>query len=209
VLASLAVLAVIALGPCRMPGRVFIDHVFKGMGGMIPVVTLLVLAFALGGVVRELGTGAYVAGIIGGAANAKVAVAGSFVLASFMAFATGTSWGTFALMVPIAVPLAAALGGPLPLYLAAVLGGGVFGDHCSPISDTTIMSSMASACDHVDHVRTQLPYALVAAGSAITVGYLPTGMIGLPEPIAVVGGAAVAVGAHWLLSGRAARRERR
>jgi len=167
VLASLAVLAVIALGPCRMSGRAFVDHVFKGMGGMIPVVTLLVLAFALGAVVRELGTGAYVASIIGGAASAKVAVGGSFVLASFMAFATGTSWGTFALMVPIAVPLAAALGGPLPLYLAAVLGGGVFGDHCSPISDTTIISSMASASDHMDHVRTQIPYALLGGGIAL------------------------------------------
>jgi Na+/H+ antiporter NhaC len=167
VLASLAVLAVIGLGPCRMPGRVFVEHVFKGMGGMIPVVTLLVLAFALGAVVRELGTGAYVAGIIGGAASSKVAVAGSFVLAAFMAFATGTSWGTFALMVPIAVPLAAALDGSLPLHLAAVLGGGVFGDHCSPISDTTIISSMASASDHMDHVRTQIPYALVGAAAAV------------------------------------------
>jgi Na+/H+ antiporter NhaC len=167
VLASLAVLAVIALGPCRMSGRAFVDHVFKGMGGMIPVVTLLVLAFALGAVVRELGTGAYVASIIGGAASSKIAVAGSFFLASFMAFATGTSWGTFALMVPIAVPLAAALGGPLPLYLAAVLGGGVFGDHCSPISDTTIISSMASASDHMDHVRTQIPYALLGGGIAL------------------------------------------
>jgi len=116
VLASLAVLTVIALGPCRMSGRVFMDLVFKGMGGMIPVVSLLLLAFALGGVVRELGTGAYVAGIIGGAGSTKVAVAGSFVLASFMAFATGTSWGTFALMVPIAVPLAAAQGGSLPFH---------------------------------------------------------------------------------------------
>jgi Na+/H+ antiporter NhaC len=167
VLASLAVLAVISLGPCRMSGRVFVDLVFKGMGGMIPVVTLLVLAFALGGVVRELGTGAYVAAIIGGAASAKVAVAGSFALAAFMAFATGTSWGTFALMVPIAVPLAVAQGGSLPLYLAAVLGGGVFGDHCSPISDTTIISSMASASDHMDHVRTQIPYALLGGAVAI------------------------------------------
>jgi Na+/H+ antiporter NhaC len=134
---------------------------------MIPVVTLLVLAFALGGVVRELGTGAYVAEIISGAGSTKVAVAGSFVLASFMAFATGTSWGTFALMVPIAVPLAVAQGGPMPLYLAAVLGGGVFGDHCSPISDTTIISSMASASDHMDHVRTQIPYALLGGGAAV------------------------------------------
>jgi tetracycline resistance efflux pump len=167
VLASLAVLAVISLGPCHMSGRGFVDLVFKGMGGMIPVVTLLVLAFALGGVVRELGTGAYVAAIIGGAASAKVAVGGSFVLASFMAFATGTSWGTFALMVPIAVPLALAQGGSLPLYLAAVLGGGVFGDHCSPISDTTIISSMASASDHMDHVRTQIPYALLGGAVAL------------------------------------------
>jgi Na+/H+ antiporter NhaC len=150
-----------------MSGRVFMDLVFKGMGGMIPVVSLLLLAFALGGVVRELGTGAYVAGIIGGAGSTKVAVAGSFVLASFMAFATGTSWGTFALMVPIAVPLAAAQGGSLPLYLAAVLGGGVFGDHCSPISDTTIISSMASASDHMDHVRTQIPYALLGGVAAL------------------------------------------
>jgi Na+/H+ antiporter NhaC len=169
VLASLAVLAVIALVPCHMPGRRFVDHVFSGMGGMIPVVTLLLLAFALGSVVRELGTGAYVAEIIGGAAGAKVAVAGSFVLASFMAFATGTSWGTFALMVPIAVPLAAAQGGSLPLYLAAVLGGGVFGDHCSPISDTTIISSMASASDHMDHVRTQIPYALLGGAATVLI----------------------------------------
>lgn len=167
VLTSLAVLVVIALGPCRMSSRKLIDLIFKGMGGMIPVVSLLVLAFALGSTVRELGTGAYVAGIIGGAASAKIAVAGSFALASFMAFATGTSWGTFALMVPIAVPLAAAQGGALPLYLAAVLGGGVFGDHCSPISDTTIISSMASASDHIDHVRTQIPYALLGGVATV------------------------------------------
>jgi tetracycline resistance efflux pump len=167
VLASLVVLAVIALGPCRMSAKLFGDLVFKGIGGMVPVVSLLVLAFALGGVVRELGTGAFMAGIIGGAAGPKVAVAGLYILASFMAFATGTSWGTFALMVPIAVPLAAAQGGDLPLYLAAVLGGGVFGDHCSPISDTTIISSMASASDHMDHVRTQIPYALLGGAAAV------------------------------------------
>ena len=108
-----------------------------------------------------------------------------------MAFATGTSWGTFALMVPIAVPLAAALGGPLPLYLAAVLGGGVFGDHCSPISDTTIMSSMASSCDHVDHVRTQLPYALLGASIAILVGYLPAHVHGVPPWLLLLVGVAI------------------
>ncbi len=175
VIASLAVLAVInvRLGSRRTPnpggmtGQSFMDLAFKGMGGMIPVVTLLILAFALGSTVRELGTGVYVAQIISGVASGKLAVVGLFLLACVMAFATGTSWGTFALMVPIAVPLAAAMGGHLPLYLAAVLGGGVFGDHCSPISDTTIISSMASASDHMDHVRTQIPYALIGAGVAV------------------------------------------
>ena len=176
VLSSLAVLAVlnIRFGTHKHPerkglsGQAFIDLAFKGMGGMIPVVTLLVLAFSLGGTVRELGTGAYVAGVISGVAGSKLAVVGLFLLACIMAFATGTSWGTFALMVPIAVPLAAALDGSLPMYLAAVLGGGVFGDHCSPISDTTIISSMAAASDHIDHVRTQIPYALIGAGIAST-----------------------------------------
>ncbi len=175
VIASLVVLAGLNLrlssrqGPGwgRLSGKTFIDLVFKGMGGMIPVVTLLILAFALGGTVRELGTGAYAARIISGVASGKAAVVGLFLLACIMAFATGTSWGTFALMVPIAVPLAAELGGDLPLYLAAVLGGGIFGDHCSPISDTTIISSMAAAADHMDHVRTQIPYALLGAGVAV------------------------------------------
>lgn len=174
VLASLAVLIVIALGPCRMTGSTVADQIFKGMGGMIPVVFLLLLAFALGGVVRELGTGAFAAELISGVGSARLAVPVLFLLASFMAFSTGTSWGTFALMVPIAVPLAAGLGGPLPLYLSAVLGGGVFGDHCSPISDTTIISSMAAASDHMDHVRTQLPYALLG-GAAATLLYLLVG----------------------------------
>jgi Na+/H+ antiporter NhaC len=168
VLASLGVEAALNLGRDKLSGRAFVDLVFKGMGGMIPVVSLLVLAFALGITVRELGTGAYVAQLIGAAAGGKVAVIGLFLLSCGMAFATGTSWGTFALMIPIAVPLAAALGGPLPLYVAATLGGGIFGDHCSPISDTTIISSMASASDHIDHVRTQIPYALI--GAAGTVG---------------------------------------
>ncbi|MFC1547664.1 Na+/H+ antiporter NhaC family protein [Candidatus Neomarinimicrobiota bacterium] len=172
VLASLGVLAILNIRPGAsrpterkgMSGQIFIDMVFKGMGGMIPVVALLVLAFSLGSTVRELGTGAYVAGVISGVAGSKLAVVGLFLLACIMAFATGTSWGTFALMVPIAVPLATAMDGSLPMYLAAVLGGGVFGDHCSPISDTTIISSMAAASDHIDHVRTQIPYALIGAG---------------------------------------------
>ena len=89
--------------------------------------------------------------------------AGFFAISCFIAFATGTSWGTFAIMIPIAVPMIALLPGQDGLLLAAVLGGGIFGDHCSPISDTTIISSMASGSDHIDHVKTQLPYAVLVA----------------------------------------------
>lgn len=167
VLMSLVVLAVLNLRPGKLGLGKFIDLSFRGMGGMIPVVSLLVLAFALGDVVRQLGTGYYVAGIIAEVASVKLAVVGVFLIACLVAFATGTSWGTFAVMVPIAVPLAAALGGSVPMFLAAVLGGGVFGDHCSPISDTTIISSMAAASDHIDHVRTQIPYAVIGAGAAV------------------------------------------
>ncbi|MEE9167733.1 MAG: Na+/H+ antiporter NhaC family protein [Candidatus Neomarinimicrobiota bacterium] len=166
VIMSLAVLALFNLGRGRMSSGDFLKFIFKGMGGMIPVVSLLILAFALGDTVRQLGMGEYVAGLMEGVVHTKVAVAGLFLIACFVAFATGTSWGTFAVMVPIAVPMATALGGSIPMFLAAVLGGGIFGDHCSPISDTTIISSMASASDHMDHVRTQIPYALIGAGIA-------------------------------------------
>jgi Na+/H+ antiporter NhaC len=80
-----------------------------------------------------------------------------------MAFSVGSSWGTFAIMIPIAIPIATTLGLPVPLMLGAAISGAIFGDHASPISDTTVVASMASATDHIDHVRTQLPYALLAA----------------------------------------------
>ena len=166
VIMSLVVLA--ALNLLRgLPLNTFVDLIFKGMGGMIPVVSLLLLAFALGDAVRQLGTGVYVAGVISGVLSTKMAVIGLFLISCFVAFSTGTSWGTFAVMVPIAMPMAITLGGSTPMFLAAVLGGGVFGDHCSPISDTTIISSMASASDHIDHVRTQIPFATV--GAAVTI----------------------------------------
>ena len=104
-----------------------------------------------------------------------------FLVSAFIAFATGSSWGTFAIMLPLAVPLAASFNAEaivvsLPLVVSAVLGGGVFGDHCSPISDTSVISSMAAASDHIDHVRTQLPYALVAGTVAFTL-YLVVGIV--------------------------------
>jgi Na+/H+ antiporter NhaC len=139
----------------------------RGFWGMYPVMALMTLAFALGDVSRELNTGLIVAGLVSDAVNPLMIPALLFLVSCLMSFSTGTSWGTFAIMVPMAVPMAGMAGLSLPMMLASVLGGGLFGDHCSPISDTTIISSMAAGCDLVDHVRTQLPYALLAAAVTI------------------------------------------
>ena len=147
----------------------------KGAGGMLGMAFVLLLALALGSVTRELGAGLYVAGgIAGSGLGPALLLPLVFLTGAFVAFSTGTSWGTFAIMIPIAVPAAAALGLPLAPFLAASLAGGIFGDHASPISDTTIVSSLAAATDHISHVRTQLPYALIA-GSVAVVGFALVG----------------------------------
>ncbi len=144
-----------------------VDLILKGAGGMIPVVAVLLMSFAIAGVARDLGTGAYLAGLAEATMPVWVVPAVLFVVSGVTAFSTGTSWGTFGIMLPLAIPVGAALGLEPTLVLGAVLSGGIFGDHCSPISDTTIIASMASASDLVDHVNTQLPYALLGAGVAI------------------------------------------
>ena len=146
----------------------------RGAGGLIPLAVILLLALALGSVTRVLGTGDYVASVAQGVLSPGVFLPLVFLVASAIAFSIGSSWGTFAIMIPIIVPAAAGLGLDLAPFLAAALSGGIFGDHCSPISDTTIISSMAAATDHVDHVRTQLPYAL-AGGAAATVCFAIVG----------------------------------
>lgn len=152
------------------------DIFMKGVGGLIPLASLMVLAFAIGDTCEALGTGPFVAQAAKSTLPPSIIPAVLFLISSFIAFSTGTSWGTFAIMIPIAVPMIQIIGLHPGLIIAAVLGGGVFGDHCSPISDTTIISSMASATDHIDHVRTQLPYAL-AAGILALVFYLCFGFI--------------------------------
>ena len=155
----------------------FVDVAIKGAAALVPLAILMVLAFAIGHLCRhELKTGAYVASVVGGDLSAWMVAPLVFIVASVIAFSTGTSWGTFAIMLPIALPIAATAGGRFELVVAAVLGGGVFGDHCSPISDTTIVSSMASASDHIDHVRTQLPYALTAGAGAVVL-YALAGLV--------------------------------
>ncbi|MDH4071561.1 MAG: C4-dicarboxylate ABC transporter [Gammaproteobacteria bacterium] len=148
----------------------------KGAGGMLPIATILLFALALGDIAQALGTGIYVAGVVGEAIPAPLLAPLIFLVSSFIAFSVGSSWGTFAIMIPIAVPVALTLDLPMPLMLGAAISGAIFGDHASPISDTTVVASMASATDHIDHVRTQLPYALVAAAIA-TAGFLAMSLI--------------------------------
>ena len=138
----------------------------KGAGGLMPLALILLLALALGSVARTLGAGEYVAQVTEGVLPPVLFLPLVFVVAGGIAFSIGSSWGTFAIMLPITVPVAETLGMPLAPFVAAALSGGIFGDHSSPISDTTIISSMAAATDHIDHVRTQLPYALLAGGAA-------------------------------------------
>lgn len=144
----------------------------KGAQGMLPLALIILLALTLGSLTKLLGTGVYVAGIATAHMSPAIFLPALFVVAGFIAFSTGTSWGTFAIMVPIALPAAAAFGVAKAPFLAAALSGGVFGDHASPISDTTIMASMASVTDHIDHVRTQLPYTLLAGGATIVMYFV-------------------------------------
>ena len=139
----------------------------EGIKHMFPAVAILVLSFAFGAAIKGLGTGIYVSELFNVELPLYLMAPVIFIAAALMAFATGTSWGTFAILIPIAVPIAQQNGLPIEFLVAAVLGGGVFGDHASPISDTTVVASIASGCDHFEHVKTQLPYALF--GGVITI----------------------------------------
>ena len=166
--------------------------VVAGFKSMLAAVVVLVLAWSLGGVCVELGTADFLVAVVGPAVPAVLLPAAVFVVAAGVAFATGTSWGTMAILTPLAVPVVVhspeGTAAMIAATVAAILGGSVFGDHCSPISDTTIMSSMASSCDHVDHVRTQLPYALFGAALAVGVGYLPSSGLGVAPGLALLAG---------------------
>ncbi|MFN3609635.1 MAG: Na+/H+ antiporter NhaC family protein [Hyphomonas sp.] len=153
-----------------------LDTGFEGMGKLLPAVVIIFLALALGDSLKALGTGIFLSNLASSLPAPWLIPAALFLTASVTSFTTGTSWGTFGILIPVAIPLAVGAGIPLPLVIAAVMGGGVFGDHCSPISDTTIIASLASGCDHLDHVRTQLPYALLT-GAAATLLYVAAGLM--------------------------------
>ncbi|OHD88918.1 MAG: sodium:proton antiporter, partial [Sulfuricurvum sp. RIFCSPHIGHO2_12_FULL_44_8] len=145
----------------------FFASAMAGARTMTPIAMILLFAFAIGGVSSDMEVGKYLASFIGDYLPSAYLAGAIFVLAAIIAFATGTSWGTFSIMLPIAVPLAVGLDAPVALAMGAVISGGVFGDHCSPISDTTIISAMASGCSVQEHTRTQLPYALIAAAFSL------------------------------------------
>lgn len=139
-----------------------------GMKGVMPAVIILALAYCINTLTKDLKTAEYVVRVAEPWMAPAMLPCIAFTVSAVISFATGTSWGTYAIMMPIVIPMALATGGgPLaPLVVvsfASVAGGAVFGDHCSPLSDTTVLSSLGSACDHIDHTRTQLPYALAAA----------------------------------------------
>lgn len=157
---------------------------YKGLRTMFYAMIILVLAWALGGITEELKTADFLVSVLGDTLPVQLVPAIVFVLAAFTAFATGSSWGSMGILVPLVIPLTWAVmkangySGPDDMHIlyssiASVLAGSVWGDHCSPISDTTILSSMASGCDHIEHVRTQLPYALLVGVVAIVVCSIP------------------------------------
>jgi Na+/H+ antiporter NhaC len=184
-----------------------------GLGGarqMLPALIVLWLAWALSAMTDQdrLGTAVYLGQLLEGRISAPWLPTAVFVLSSLVAFSTGTSWGTMGILMPLVIRVAwqvlSADGRPDaihdPLLLAtigSVLAGAIFGDHCSPLSDTTILSSHASGCGHVEHVRTQLPYAMLAGGVAILLGTLPVGFGANPWLMPPLAAAALVIGLFW------------
>ena len=153
-----------------------------GMKQLIITGVILILAWSLGSVIKELGTAHYLVEILKGSIPAFLLPSLIFVLGAIISFSTGTAYGTMTILMPLAIPLAYAMNTDMSFVVvstSAVLTGAIFGDHCSPISDTTILSSMGAGCNHIDHVKTQIWYALFVAAISILFGYIPAGL-GLP-----------------------------
>ncbi len=162
-----------------------IDAWFLGLRSMLLAVIILTLAWSIGNITQDMKTADYIISLISDTVNPRFLPVIVFLVCALTSFATGTSWGTMAILMPIVIPLAHSVSvlnhyNPtdydiiLHGVISSVLAGSVFGDHCSPISDTTILSSMASGCDHIEHVRTQLPYAVITAIFCMLIGDIPT-----------------------------------
>lgn len=144
-----------------------INEMFKGMGTMLPVAGILLFGFTMGNLVKDLDTGNYLTSVFMGVLSPALLPALSFLLCMLLSFATGSSMGTMAIMSVICLPMAISMGISIPLVAGAVFGGSIFGDHSSPISDTTIMSCATTGCDIIDHVKTQMPYVLIFAAISL------------------------------------------
>lgn len=155
-----------------------IDTWIDGMKPLIITGVILILAWSLSSVIKELGTAKYLVSLLSGTLPYFLLPSLIFILGAVISFATGTAYGTMGILMPLAIPLAFSINtdmGYVIVSASAVLTGAIFGDHCSPISDTTILSSMGSGCNHIDHVKTQMPYALFVAVITIVFGYIPAG----------------------------------
>ncbi len=195
------VAAVMTLGQGILSGHETVDAWFGGVKAMLFAMIVLILAWSLAEVAVDLNTAAYLVSILAETLPPPLVPATVFALSAITAFTTGTSWGTLGILMPLVVPLTwAVLGvngmaGPEHMHIlysaiACNLAGAVWGDHCSPISDTTVLSSMASGCDHIEHVRTQMPYALIVGTVAIGVGTIPGGY-GFPPLLSILLGMAI------------------
>jgi Na+/H+ antiporter NhaC len=195
--AGCATILAILVGHARIDLDDVDDSIFEGFKMVMFPIAVLSLAWSIGAVSQALGVGAYVASVAEGLITPTILPMIIFLSAMIISFSIGTSWGTMSILFPVAVPLAASLGAPFDITIAAILTGSLFGDHCSPISDTTVLSSMFAASDHVDHVNTQIPYALLA-GSIATVLFLAAGM-GINVWAVLAGGLALlTLGAYTL-----------
>ncbi len=186
-LASMMSAALLSMAQRIMSLEEVVNSWFHGARDMLMAMIILILAWSLGEVTDILKTADFLVSIMGDSVPVFILPAMVFVLAAATAFATGSSWGAMGILFPLAMPLTWAVmvnqgqAGPEHMHIlysavSAILAGAVWGDHCSPISDTTILSSLASGCDHIEHVRTQLPYAITVGGSAILFGSIMTAL---------------------------------
>ena len=172
----------IGAGIMGIAGRLFnpvaaFNHFTTGMSNLFYVPFILVCAWSVGSITGQMQVGNFMAGVVGDYLTPGLVPAIVFAFGAVISFATGSSWGVWSIMMPIAFPMAVQFDISLPYVVGAVIGGGLFGDQCSPISDTTIMSSTGASCDHVVHVVTQLPYGLTVGISAF-IGFLFGGLTG-------------------------------
>lgn len=181
--AALTLIALMLIFKVKKIGAIFSTYV-SGMEKMVNVVIILVLAWSLGALLAEMGTANFIVEALQGNIPGFLVPALIFLCAAGMSFATGTSWGTFAVMIPLAIPIAIGLDAPMLVCIGAVLSGGIFGDHCSPISDSTILASTGAGSDHIDHVKTQIPYA-ITNGTIVFVMFIFAGLTASPFTVVI------------------------